>query len=76
MNKQKAPNFQEQKVSKTQQRPSRMSDDLNLHDKQSVEEMMRMMESNDDDTYDDEDDIIDAEHDPSVDVTEDYGDDD
>ena len=76
MNQQKAPNFQEQKVSKTPPRPSRMSDDLNLHDKQSVEEMMRMMESNDDDTYDDEDDIIDAEHDPSVDVTEDYGDDD
>jgi len=76
MNKQKAPNFQEPKVRQSAPRPSRMADDLSVHDKESVEEMMRMMDSDDEDTYDDDDDIIDAEHDPSVDVTEDYGDED
>ena len=76
MNQKKAPNFQGQKVSKTPPRQSRMADDLSVHDKQSVEEIMRMMDSDDEDAYDDEDDVIDAEHDPSVDVTEDYGDED
>jgi hypothetical protein len=70
MNKQKAPAFQEtERVAKKTPRP-RPQDDLTKHEKESVEEMMRMM------NQEDEDDIIDAEHDPSVDVSEDYGDDD
>ena len=32
--------------------------------------------SDDDDDDDDDDDVIDAEHDPSVEVSEDYGDED
>lgn len=71
MNKQTAPVYQETQPIKKQSRP-RVDDDLSKIEKESVEDLMRQM-SND---YDDDDDIIDAEHDPSVEVIEDYGDDD
>jgi len=75
MNKQKAPNFQEQS-NRTASRPTpRPTENITKHEKESVEEIMRMMEQ-DEDSYDDDDDIIDSEHDPSVEVTEDYGDED
>lgn len=70
MNKQTAPVFQETQQVKKQPRPR--ADNLSNIEKESVEDLMRQM-AND---YDDDDDIIDAEHDPNVEVSEDYGDDD
>jgi hypothetical protein len=68
MNRQTAPVYQEtERVSK---KPRPQADNLSKHEKESVEEIMRMMNS------EDEDDIIDAEHDPNVEVSEDYGEDD
>jgi hypothetical protein len=73
MNQQKAPVFQEQERVKKKPRP-RAEDNLSKVERESVEELMRQMNNEVDD--DDDDDIIDAEHDPSVEVTDDYGDDD
>ena len=77
MNQQKAPVYQEtnERVAKKPRPRTRpQEENLSKHEQESVEEIMRMMNDNDSDI--DEDDIIDAEHDPSVDVSEDYGDDD
>jgi hypothetical protein len=72
MNQQKAPVYQEQP--KASKKPRPRGEDLSKVERESVEELMREMERN---NYDDsEDDIIDAEHDPNVEVTTDYGDDD
>ena len=76
MNKQQAPVYQEQGSLKKDPRPRpRPQDNLSKVEKESVEELMRQMVDNSDDD-DDNDDIIDAEHDPSVEVSDDYGDDD
>jgi len=72
MNQQKAPVYQEQP--KTPKKPRPRGEDLSKVERESVEELMREMER--DNSYDDDDDIIDAEHDPSVEVTTDYGDED
>jgi hypothetical protein len=74
MNQQKAPVYQEQARQKKNPRP-RPQDNLSKVERESVEELMRQManDSNDsDEDYDEDDDIIDVEHDPSVDVSEDY----
>ena len=71
MNQQKAPVYQETQQIKKQPRPR--AENLSKIEKESVEELMKQMTDNYDD---DDDDIIDAEHDPSVEVSEDYGDDD
>ena len=83
MNQQKAPVYQGGgQVPKNKPRPRpRPEENLSRVEKESVEELMRQMVDNssdddDDDDEDDDDDIIDAEHDPSVEVSEDYGDDD
>ena len=70
MNQQKAPVFQDNQQVKKQPRPR--AENLSKIEKESVEELMKQMTSD----YDDDDDIIDAEHDPSIEVSEDYGDDD
>jgi hypothetical protein len=70
MNQQKAPVFQENQQVKKQPRPR--AENLSKIEKESVEELMKQMTSD----YDDDDDIIDAEHDPNIEVSEDYGDDD
>ena len=70
MNQQKAPVYQETERIKKQPRPR--AENLSKVEKESVEELMKQMSSD----YDDDDDIIDAEHDPSVEVSVDYGDDD
>ena len=76
MNKQQAPIYQEQEKPKRNPRP-RPQDNLSKVEKESVEELMRqMVDNSDDDDDDDDDDVIDAEHDPSVEVSEDYGDED
>jgi hypothetical protein len=75
MNKQQAPIYQEQEKPKRNPRP-RPQDNLSKVEKESVEELMRQMVDNSDDDDDDDDDVIDAEHDPSVEVSEDYGDED
>jgi hypothetical protein len=72
MNQQKAPVYQEQQ--KAPKKPRPRGEDLSKVERESVEELMREMER--DNSYDDDDDIIDAEHDPSVEVTTDYGDED
>jgi|LakMenE18May11ns_1017448.scaffolds.fasta_scaffold9928359_3 hypothetical protein len=79
MNQQKAPVYQEQQQQKQKKNPRpRPQDNLSKVEKESVEELMRQMANNsdDDNDYDEDDDIIDAEHDPSVEVSDDYGDDD
>jgi hypothetical protein len=70
MNQQKAPVYQETERPKKTPRPRPQQDNLSKVERESVEELMRQM------NQDDEDDVIDAEHDPSVDVIEDYGDED
>jgi hypothetical protein len=76
MNKQQAPVYQDQERQKKNPRP-RPQDNLSKVEKESVEELMRqMVDNSDDEDYDDDDDVIDSEHDPSVEVSEDYGDDD
>ena len=70
MNQQKAPVFQDNQQVKKQPRPR--AENLSKIEKESVEELMKQMTSD----YDDDDDIIDAEHDPSIEVSVDYGDDD
>jgi len=70
MNQQKAPVYQE--TERVQKQPRPRADNLSKVEKESVESLMREM-AND---YDDDDDIIDAEHDPNVEVSDDYGDDD
>jgi len=76
MNQQKAPVYQDTERPKKTPRPRPQQEEkLSRHEQESVEEIMRMMNNNDD-IDDEDDDIIDSEHDPSVDVTEDYGDDD
>lgn len=72
MNQQKAPVYQEQ--TKTPKKPRPRGEDLSKVERESVEELMREMER--DNSYDEDDDIIDAEHDPNVEVTTDYGDED
>jgi len=72
MNQQKAPVYQEQQ--KAPKKPRPRGEDLSKVERESVEELMREMER--DNSYDDDDDIIDAENDPSVEVTTDYGDED
>ena len=72
MNQQKAPVYQEQP--KTPKKPRPRGEDLSKVERESVEELMREMER--DNSFEDDDDIIDAEHDPSVEVTTDYGDED
>ena len=72
MNQQKAPVYQEQP--KTTKKPRPRGEDLSKVERESVEELMREMER--DNSYDEDDDIIDAEHDPNVEVTTDYGDED
>jgi hypothetical protein len=72
MNQQKAPVFQEQERVKKKPRP-RAEDNLSKVERESVEELMRQMNN---DIDENDDDIIDAEHDPSVEVSDDYGDDD
>ena len=79
MNQQKAPVYQEQQQQKQKKNPRpRPQDNLSKVEKESVEELMRQMVDNSDgdNDYDEDDDIIDAEHDPSVEVSDDYGDDD
>jgi hypothetical protein len=79
MNQQKAPVYQEQQQQKQKKNPRpRPQDNLSKVEKESVEELMRQMvdNSDEDNDYDEDDDIIDAEHDPSVEVSDDYGDDD
>ena len=77
MNKQQAPVYQEQQQQKTKKNPRpRPQDNLSKVEKESVEELMRQMVDNSDEDYDEDDDIIDAEHDPNVEVSDDYGDDD
>lgn len=77
MNQQKAPVYQEQQQQKQKKNPRpRPQDNLSKVEKESVEELMRQMVDNSDEDYDEDDDIIDAEHDPSVEVSDDYGDDD
>ena len=79
MNQQKAPVYQEQKQQQTRKNPRpRPQDNLSKVERESVEELMRQMANDTNDSeedYDDDDDIIDVEHDPSVDVSEDYEDD-
>ena len=80
MNQQKAPVYQgqqQQQKQKKNPRP-RPQDNLSKVEKESVEELMRQMvdNSDDDNDYNEDDDIIDAEHDPNVEVSDDYGDDD
>ena len=79
MNKQQAPLYQEQQHQKQKKNPRpRPQDNLSKVEKESVEELMRQMvdNSDDDNDYDEDDDIIEAQHDPSVEVRDDYGDDD
>lgn len=78
MNKQQAPVYQEQQQKVKKNPRPRPQDNLSKVEKESVEELMRQMvdNSDDDNDYDEDDDIIDAEHDPSVEVSDDYGDDD
>lgn len=79
MNQQKAPVYQEQKQQQKRKNPRpRPQDNLSKVERESVEELMRQMANDTNDSeedYDDDDDIIDVEHDPSVDVSEDYEDD-
>jgi hypothetical protein len=74
MNKQQAPIYQQQEKQPRTPRP-RPQDNLSKVEKDSVEELMRQMVDNSSEDYDD-DDIIDSENDPSVEVSVDYGDDD
>ena len=76
MNQQKAPVYQE--TERVQKKPRPRAENLSKVEKESVEELMKQMSSDydDDNDDDDDDDIIDAEHDPSVEVSVDYGDDD
>jgi hypothetical protein len=77
MNKQKAPVYQEQQAQKKNPRPRpKPQENLSKVERESVEELMRQMVDNSDTDEDEDDDIIDAEHDPSVEVSDDYGDDD
>jgi hypothetical protein len=76
MNQQKAPVYQEQKQQQTRKNPRpRPQDNLSKVERESVEELMRQMANDSngsEEDYDEDDDIIDVEHDPSVDVSEDY----
>lgn len=73
LNQQKAPVYQEQKQQKQTKNPRpRPQDNLSKVEKESVEEVMRQMMNNSDEDIDD--DIIDAENDPSVEVSDVYGD--
>jgi hypothetical protein len=74
MNKQQAPVYQQQEKQPRTPRP-RPQDNLSKVEKDSVEELMRQMVDNESEDYED-DDIIDSENDPSVEVSVDYGDDD
>jgi hypothetical protein len=74
MNKQKAPVYQETERPKKTPRPRPTQDNLSKVERESVEELMRQMTQEEDDI--DDDDVIDSEHDPNVEVTDDYGDDD
>jgi hypothetical protein len=77
MNKQKAPVYQEQQAQKKNPRPRpKPQENLSKVERESVEELMRQMVDNSDTDEDEDDDIIDAEHDPTVEVSDDYGDDD
>ncbi len=71
MNQQNAPVYQETEKVLKKPRQRNQQDNFSKVERESVEEFMRQMNVDDDD-----DDIIDSEHDPNVEVTEDYGDDD
>ena len=70
MNQQNAPVYQETERVLKKPRQRQQQNDFSKVEKESVEEFMRQMK------VDDDDDVIDSEHDPNVEVTEDYGDDD
>ena len=70
MNQNKAPVYQEQQRA-TKKPRQRAEENLSRVERESVEELMRQMTNDADDI----DDIIDAEHDPNVEVTDDYEDD-
>jgi ribosomal protein L18E len=69
MNQQNAPVYQETEKVLKKPRQRNQQDNFSKVERESVEEFMRQMNVDDDD-------IIDSEHDPNVEVTEDYGDDD
>ena len=74
MNHQKAPVYQEAERIKKQPRPR--AENLSKVEKESVEELIKLMADGYDNDEDEDDDVIDAEHDPNVEVSVDYGDDD
>lgn len=71
MNKGKEPVYQETSNSNKRSPRPRPQDNLSKVEKESVEEMMRQMV---DDSDEDNDYVIDAEHDPNVEVSDVYGD--
>jgi hypothetical protein len=71
MNKGKEPVYQETSNSKKRSPRPRPQDNLSKVEKESVEEMMRQMV---DDSDEDNDFVIDADHDPNVEVSDDYED--
>lgn len=71
MNQQKAPVYQEQEPNITRERRNRP-----VQDKITKEELENVRKWTDPNYDPDDDEIIDAEHDPSVTVTEDYDDED
>lgn len=70
MNQQKSPVYQQ--TTKSTKKPRPRGEDLSKFERESVEEMLREMDK----SYDEDDDIIDAENDPRIEVTTDYGDED
>jgi hypothetical protein len=72
MNKQKAPVYQET-IQNKKAKPRQRRQDVSEFEKEYVDEMMKIM---DDDYEPSDEDVIDAENDPNIEVTEDYGDDD
>jgi hypothetical protein len=70
MNKDKEPIYQETNSTKKRSPRTRPQDNLSKVEKESVEEMMRQMV----DDSDEDNEIIDSEHDPSVEVSDDYED--
>lgn len=81
MNQQKEPVFPQVKT-KSSKSKFGTQNNFSQVEKESVEELMRQMSNNsdenqnedDDENEDEDDDIIDAENDPSVEISEDYGD--
>lgn len=71
MNKQTAPAFQEKAQPKKRERV-RDEDVLSRPEKEAVEDLMRQMDAD----YNDDDDVLDAHNDPSIEISEDYDDED